>query len=62
LFHTGLGGLCYEDPDRYSAGEPCPGLALATGSHSAAWRVPAVIANPKPSGATGAWVAPLAIV
>jgi kynurenine formamidase len=113
LFHTGWGRLWHENPDRYVAGEPGPGVALAdwlahrrvalTGCDTWSYGpVPAedpdqpfvvpqtlntrwgvvvvenlylhelardgirefllVIAHPKLSGATGAWVAPLAIV
>ncbi len=113
LFHTGWGRLWYDDPARYGAGEPGPGMALADwlAAHRVAltgcdtWSygpVPAedpdqpfvvpqtlntrdgvvvvenlylsdlardgvrefllVIAHPKLAGATGAWVAPLAIV
>jgi kynurenine formamidase len=113
LFHTGWGRFWDEDPARYSAGEPGPGLALAewlaerrvalTGCDTWSYGpVPAedpeqpflvpqtlntrfgivvvenlylsalaadgvreflfVIGHPKLRGATGAWVAPLAIV
>jgi kynurenine formamidase len=113
LFHTGWGQLWYDDPTRYSSGEPGPGLALAewlvdnrvalTGCDTWSYGpVPAedpdqpflvpqmlnthygvvvvenlflselardgvhefllVIAHSKLRGATGSWVAPLAIV
>jgi kynurenine formamidase len=113
LFHTGHGGLWYDDPAAYAAGEPGPGMALAEwlAAHRVAlsgcdtWSfgpyppedpdapfvVPQtlntrhgvvvaenlrlaelarervaefllVIAHAKLRGATGAWVAPLAII
>ena len=113
LFHTGWGGLWGADNERYAAGEPGPGLALAqwladhrvalTGcdtwsfgpyppeSHCEPFAVPQmlnvhhgvvvvenlrlaeaardrvhefllVISHAKLRGATGAWVAPLAII
>ena len=113
LFHTGHGGLWYDDPAAYAAGEPGPGTALAewlavhrvalTGCDTwsfgpyppedpdAPFVVPQtlntrhgvvvaenlrlaelarervaefllVIAHAKLRGATGAWVAPLAII
>jgi kynurenine formamidase len=113
LFHTGWGRWWHDEPTRYGAGEPGPGLALAdwladhrvavTGSDTWSYGpVPAedpdqpfvvpqtlntrwgvvvlenlylrelardgisefllVVAHPKLAGATGAWVAPLAIV
>jgi kynurenine formamidase len=113
LFHTGHGGLWYDDPAAYAAGEPGPGMALAEWltAHRVAlsgcdtWSfgpyppedpdapfvVPQtlntrhgvvvaenlrlaelareqvaefllVIAHAKLRGATGAWVAPLAII